>query len=100
LNNTRYQACAHWPASSRGKNAIFDIAIAMRVDVLTLDVFDWGLSAVLDAFQTANGVNRTCELTVSRFDVRVVGVWKTVRTSQGLSVPVQAASLRPADSLG
>jgi hypothetical protein len=58
LNNTRRQACANWQASSRGKNAIFDIAIAMRIDVLARDgVFDWGLSGVLDAFQTANGVN-------------------------------------------
>ena len=38
-----------------GKNAIFDIVVAMRVDVLVLDgVFDLGLSAVLDVFQTAN----------------------------------------------
>ena len=41
--------------NARVKNAIFDIIIAMRVNVLVLDgVFDLGLSAVLDAFQTAN----------------------------------------------
>jgi transcriptional regulator GlxA family with amidase domain len=98
LNNLCRQACALWLASSRGKNAIFDIVIAMRIDVLALDgVFDLGLSAVLDAFQTANEINEMCELGIPRFEVRVVGVRKTVRTSQGLSVPVQAASSRPAD---
>ena len=40
-----------------GKKDIFDIIIAMRVNVLVLDgVFDLGLSAVLDVFQTANEV--------------------------------------------
>ena len=43
------------PPPASGKNAIFDIILAMRVCVLALDdVFDLGLSAVLDAFQTAN----------------------------------------------
>lgn len=70
--------------------------IAMRVNVLALDgVFDLGLSAVLDAFQTANELNEAAALGVPRFDVRVVGVRKNVRTSQGLSVPVHAA--RPAE---
>jgi transcriptional regulator GlxA family with amidase domain len=62
----------------------------MRVDVLALDgVFDLGLSAVLDAFQTANELAGASGLSVPRFDVRVVGVRRTVKTSQGLSVPVQ-----------
>ena len=40
---------------SIGEIAIFDIILAMKVNVLVLDsVFDLGLSAVLDAFQTAN----------------------------------------------
>jgi transcriptional regulator GlxA family with amidase domain len=70
----------------------------MRVDVLVLEgVFDLGLSAVLDAFQTANEVNEMCELAIPRFEVRVVAVRKSVRTSQGLSVPVQAVGGRPAD---
>ena len=70
----------------------------MRVDVLVLDgVFDLGLSAVLDAFQTANEVNQMAELGIPRFEVNVVGVRRTVRTSQGLTVPVRPAETRPAE---
>jgi transcriptional regulator GlxA family with amidase domain len=62
---------------------------AMRINVLALDdVFDLGLSAVLDAFQTANELTEMVGLTVPRFEVRIVGVRKAIRTSQGLSVPV------------
>ncbi len=62
----------------------------MRIDVLALDdVFDLGLSAVLDAFQTANELIALSALTVPRFTVRVVGVRRSVRTAQGLTVPVQ-----------
>jgi transcriptional regulator GlxA family with amidase domain len=72
-----------------GKNARFRIIIAMRINVLALDgVFDLGLSAVLDAFQTANELIAMAELPVPRFDVRIVGVRKNVRTAQGLRVPV------------
>jgi len=46
----------------------------MRVDVLVLDdVFDLGLSAVLDAFQTANELIGMAKLAVPRFEVRTVG---------------------------
>jgi len=70
----------------------------MRVDVLALDgVFDLGLSAVLDAFQTANELIEASGLAVDRFDVRTVGVRKTVRTAQGLGVPVQPAGTRAPD---
>ncbi|HSP14362.1 MAG TPA: helix-turn-helix domain-containing protein [Thermoanaerobaculia bacterium] len=63
----------------------------MRVAVLALDrVFDLGLSAVLDAFQTANELAAMSGLAVPRFDVRVLGVRKAVKTSQGLHVPVHA----------
>jgi len=62
----------------------------MRVSVLALDgVFDLGLSAFLDAFQTANELIDAARLTVAPFDVRVVGVRKAVRTAQGFSVPVR-----------
>src|SRR5262245_35815754 len=62
----------------------------MRVDVLALDhVFDLGLSAVLDAFQTANELIEMAGLAVPRFDVRTVGLRKSVKTSHGLRVPVQ-----------
>ena len=67
----------------------------MRIDILTLDhVFDLGLSAVLDAFQTANELIEVSNLDVPRFDVRVAGVRRTVHTSHGLRVPVHAAGRR------
>jgi transcriptional regulator GlxA family with amidase domain len=63
----------------------------MKVAVVALDdVFDLGLSAVLDAFQTANELSDLSQLSVPRFDVRVTGVRARVRTSQGLQVPVQS----------
>ena len=81
-----------------GKNAIFDIIFAMRVDVLALDgVFDLGLSAVLDAFQTANELIEVSGLGVPRFELKIVGVRKAVRTSQGLTVPVHAVGTRAPD---
>jgi transcriptional regulator GlxA family with amidase domain len=77
--------------SARGKNANSDTFIAMRIDVLALDgVFDLGLAAVLDALQTANELIELAGMTVPRFEVRTVGVRKSVKTSQGLSVPVDA----------
>lgn len=70
----------------------------MRVDVLVLDgVFDLGLSAVLDALQTANELNEVAGLGVPRFDVRVVGVRTKVATSQGLRVPIRAVGTRTPD---
>ena len=70
----------------------------MRIDVLALDgVFDLGLSAVLDALQTANELIELSGLTVSRFDVRIVGVRKAVKTSHGLSVPVASVGTRAPD---
>ena len=47
----------------------------MQVSVLALDgVFDLGLAAVLDAFQTANELIEVAGLSVPRFELRVVGV--------------------------
>jgi transcriptional regulator GlxA family with amidase domain len=72
----------------------------MRIDVLALDgVFDLGLSAVLDAFQTANELIELSQLSVPRFDVRIVAVRKTITTSQGFSVPVHAAGTRTVDAV-
>jgi len=66
------------------------MVFAMRVHVLVLDhVFDLGLSAVLDAFQTANELIGVAGLAVPRFEVRTVGLRRSVKTSQGLQVPVQ-----------
>jgi transcriptional regulator GlxA family with amidase domain len=64
----------------------------MRLDILCLDgVFDLGLSAVIDTFQTANELIPVANPAVPRFQVRLVAVQKRVRTSQGLSVPVHPA---------
>jgi transcriptional regulator GlxA family with amidase domain len=66
--------------------------------VLALDgVFDLGLSAVLDAFQTANELIEISGLDVPRFEVRIVGVRKSVHTSQGLRVPLQTEGTRKPD---
>lgn len=70
----------------------------MRVSVLALDdVFDLGLSAVLDAFQTANELIEISKLAVPPFEVKIVGVRRAIKTSQGLSAPVQAIGTRMPD---
>lgn len=77
---------------------MFDIVLAMRLSVLALDgVFDLGLSAILDTFQTANELIEVAGLAVPRFEVRIVGVRRSVRTSQGLKVPLQVAGSRAPD---
>jgi transcriptional regulator GlxA family with amidase domain len=70
----------------------------MRVYVLALEnVFDLGLSAVLDVFQTANELIEISGLAVPRFELRMVGVRTVVRTSHGLRVPVHAVGTRAPD---
>jgi len=70
----------------------------MRVFVLALDgVFDTGLATVLDAFQTANELAEMSGLSASRFEVTIVGLRRSVKTSQGLSVPVHSAGRRSPD---
>jgi transcriptional regulator GlxA family with amidase domain len=72
--------------------------VGMRLDVLALDgVFDLGLSAVLDAFQTANELIEASGLAVRRFDVRIVGVRKSLTTAHGLRVPVHDVRDRTPD---
>jgi transcriptional regulator GlxA family with amidase domain len=67
----------------------------MKIDVLALEgVFDTGLATVLDAFGTANELAEIFGLTSLRFDVTTVGVRRTVRTAQGMSVPVIAVAGR------
>jgi transcriptional regulator GlxA family with amidase domain len=81
-----------------GKAARFRIICAMRVYVLALDgVFDLGLSAILDAFQTANELIEMSKLAVPRFEVTVVGMRKTVLTAHGLKVPIQGVGKRTPD---
>lgn len=70
----------------------------MRVDVLVLEgVFDLGLSCVLDAFLTANELLEASKIPADRFDVKTVAVRRRVRTSQGLTVPLQRRDRRAPD---
>jgi transcriptional regulator GlxA family with amidase domain len=71
---------------------------AMRINVVVLDqVFDLGLSAVLDAFRTANELIALERLDVAPFDVRAVGLRRSVRTAHGLQVPVRPPPVRAPD---
>jgi transcriptional regulator GlxA family with amidase domain len=79
-------------------NDIFGIIRAMRVYVLALnDVFDLGLSAVLDAFQTANELAEMSGLSGERFEVTIAGVTESVKTSQGLTVPIKTIGTKAPD---
>lgn len=63
----------------------------MRVCVLVVDdVFDSGLAAVLDTFETANELGGK-----KRFDVTVSSPRARVRTHHGLAVPLAPAPARP-----
>ena len=63
----------------------------MRIHILALNgVFDTGLAAVLDA-GTANALAEMTGISSLRFQVKVVGVHKSVTTAPGLSMPVIAA---------
>src|ERR1700749_3123295 len=73
-----------------------DIVSAMRLAVLALDdVFDMGLSAVLDTLGTANDLAAGGEHESARLGVRVIGVRPRVRTHQGMLVPVEEPGRRP-----
>lgn len=73
----------------------------MRLNVLALDdVFDLGLSAIIDAFRTANELIALFDLDVIPFDVRIIGVRRrSVRTSQGLRLPLHATPHRRPDTV-
>lgn len=65
----------------------------MRVYLLALnEVFDTGLTTLLDTFGTANDLAESAGTSSTRFDVTVVGVRTRVHTSRGLSVPVRSAT--------
>src|ERR1700724_453517 len=65
----------------------------MRIHVLALDgVFDTGLAAVLDAFGTANALAEMTDMSSLRFEMKVVGLRKSITTARGLSMPVIAAA--------
>ena len=58
----------------------------MRIYVLALnEVFDTGLTTLLDTFGTANDLAESAGTPSTRFDVTVVGVRSRVYTSHGLS---------------
>ena len=69
----------------------------MQIAVLALDgAFDTGLAAVMDAFSTANELAQLQGVASLRFDVRLVGLRRRVRTAQGMQVPVLPADAGPA----
>jgi transcriptional regulator GlxA family with amidase domain len=68
----------------------------MRIHVLALNgVFDSGLATVLDAFGVANALAEMTGISSLRFEVRVVGLRKSITTARGLTVPVKAAARAP-----
>ena len=72
--------------------------LAMRIDVMVLDhVFDLGLSALLDVFQTANELIQVAEMDVPPFEARVGGLRKSVRTAQGWRLRVTPIGGRAPD---
>ncbi|GAB3646641.1 GlxA family transcriptional regulator [Ramlibacter alkalitolerans] len=69
----------------------------MDIAILALDgAFDTGLAAVLDAFTTANELAQMQGVASLRFDARIVGVRRRVRTAQGMQVPVVPLAAVPA----
>lgn len=65
----------------------------MRIHILALNgVFDTGLTAVLDAFGTANALAGMTGVSSLRFQTKVLGLRKTVTTAQGLIVPAASAA--------
>jgi transcriptional regulator GlxA family with amidase domain len=65
----------------------------MKLSVLALDnVFDTGLSAVLNAVNTANELTALQDPRTRHFDLRVVGTKRQVRTALGMRMSVQPAT--------
>jgi transcriptional regulator GlxA family with amidase domain len=65
----------------------------MRIHILALNgVFDTGLATVLDAFDIANALAEMTGISSLRFQTKVVGLRKTVKTGHGLNVPVTLAA--------
>lgn len=68
----------------------------MHIAILALDgAFDTGLAAVLDAFGTANELAQMQGLGSLRFEARLVGVRRRVKTWQGMAVPVEPLESAP-----
>lgn len=66
----------------------------MKLTVLALDgCFDTGVSAILDAFTTANELAQIQAPDAGRpFDIQLIGVRRDVRTGLGMRVPVEPVS--------
>jgi len=65
----------------------------MRIHILALNgVFDTGLAAILDAFGTANALAEMTGISSLRFQVKVMGLRKSITTARGLSMAVIAAA--------
>ena len=63
--------------------------IAMNACILVLNhCFDTGLATITDAFSTANELAEMSGMKSPRFEVELVGVRRSVKTANGLSVPV------------
>ncbi len=72
----------------------------MQITVLALDnVFDTGLSAVLDAFTTANELAPMLEAPQPVFNVTLAGLRPAVRSAQGMQLPVVPMASAPAPDL-
>jgi transcriptional regulator GlxA family with amidase domain len=72
----------------------------MHIAVLVLnEVFDTGLAAVIDAFSTANELAQLSRMGISPFRISLVGVRKSVVTSQGFVVPVAKTLPRNPDCI-
>jgi hypothetical protein len=65
----------------------------MRIHILTLNgVFDTGLAAVLDVFGTANALAQMTGVASLRFQIKVLGLRKSITTARGLSMSVISAA--------
>ena len=65
----------------------------MRIHILTLNgVFDTGLAAVLDVFGTANALAQMTGVSSLRFQIKVLGLRKSITTARGLSMSVISAA--------
>jgi transcriptional regulator GlxA family with amidase domain len=78
------------PRDTIAVNVNFDSAYAMKLSVLALDsVFDTGLSAVLNAINTANDLAAQQDPNAQPFDLRVVGMRRQVRTALGMRMSAE-----------
>lgn len=61
----------------------------MKVSILVLNhCFDTGLATVTDAFNTANELAQMSGMKSPRFEVELISVRRSVKTANGLAVPV------------